>query len=38
MNERPTDPRGINVLLYALQHAIDNADEAFARYDQERQR
>jgi len=35
MNERPTDPRGINVLLYALQHAIDNADEAFARYDQE---
>lgn len=38
MNERPTDPRGIQVLLYALNHAIDNADEAFARYDQETQR
>lgn len=35
MNERPTNQHGINVLLYAITHAIDNADEAFARYNLE---
>lgn len=33
MSERPSDMRGINVLLYAINHAINNADDAFDRYD-----